>query len=85
MARVPEGGYRAEDVGPDVAFLLDRFDATYTRLLDLFETAWRRGGQASFWHAIETMFDLAETGRQLMQIPIRGGSETYGPCFRYRG
>ena len=64
--------------------VLDKFDATYTRLLDFFEGAWRRGGQASFWHAIETMFDLAETGRELMQIPVPDTAEHYGPCFRYR-
>ena len=85
MAAVPAGGYQAADVSPDVAFLLDRFDATYTKLLDFFETSWRRGGQASFWHAIETMFDLAEVGRRLMQIPLPGGQGTFGPCFRYRG
>jgi hypothetical protein len=85
MAKVPAGGYRADDVAPEVAFLLDRFDATYTRLLDFFEGAWQRGGQASFWHAIETMFDLEGTGRQLMQIPIPGTDTTYGPCFRYQG
>ena len=84
MAKVPAGGYRADDVTPEVAFLLDRFDATYTKLLDFLEGAWRRGGQASFWHAIETMFDLADTGRELMQIPLPSGQGTYGPCFRYR-
>lgn len=83
MAAVPAGGYQADDVTSEVAYLLERFDVTYTRLLNLFEGAWRQGGQASFWHAIETMFDLAETGRKLMQIEIPGGEGTYGPCFRY--
>ena len=44
---------------PEARRLLRGFNVTYSRLLDLLQAAWRsRGGQAQFWHAIETMFDL---------------------------
>ena len=82
MAVVPEGGYRAEDVTPEVARLLSSFDQLYSYLIHLLESAWGTGGQAAMWRAIETMFALEKTALPLMKIPIPGGKGNYGPCFR---
>ena len=85
MAVVPKGGYPAAAVPTEVAQLLEQSDVAYSRMLDLLQDCWRRGGQASFVHAIEAMFELQKSSRALMQIPIPGGGgATYGPCFRYR-
>jgi hypothetical protein len=90
MGAVPAGGYRADEVPAPVAALLQEFDASYTRLLDLLQATWEHGDQAALVRGIDTMFSLAETGRALMQIPRpgkgeRGARRTYGPCFRYLG
>jgi hypothetical protein len=88
MAPVPAGGYLADEVAPPVAQLLRQFDLTYTRLLDLLQATWEHGDQGSLVRGIDTMFALADTGRELMQIPrpTRGRSlGNYGPCFRYLG
>ncbi len=85
MAVVPEGGYRQEDVSADVWHHLDQFDEAYTRMVDLLQGAWTRGGQACFVHAIEEMFNLEKHAKILMQVKIPGeGGKTYGPCFRYK-
>src|SRR5205807_3319486 len=84
MAVVPTGGYRQKDVSVDVWHHLERFDGSYTRMADLLQDAWSRGGQACFVHAIEEMFNLEKHAKALMQIKIpAGGGKTYGPCFRY--
>lgn len=82
VAPVPEGGYRKEDVSPEVWDLTQRFDQVYSRLIKLLESAWGEGGQAALWRAIETMFDLETSALPLMRIPIPGGSGNYGPSFR---
>ncbi len=85
MAPTPEGGYLQKDVSETVWWHLDEFDKTYTRLLELLQGTWTRGGQASFVHAIDTMFELEKYARPLMQMPIPGqDGATYGPCFRYQ-
>jgi hypothetical protein len=85
MAVIPKGGYRKKDVSADVWYHLEQFDEAYTRMMDLLQSAWMRGGQASFLHAIEDMFKLEQQARILMQINIPGGrGATYGPCFRYK-
>jgi hypothetical protein len=85
MAPVPAGGYTDEVVAdPEVRRLVRGFNATYSKLLDLLQAAWsQRGGQAQFWHAIETMFALEQYARPLMQIPRPDGAGSYGPDFRY--
>ncbi len=82
MAVVPAGGYRQEEVTPEVWALLDGFDRLYSKLIDLLQSAWGKGGQAAMWQAIDLMFSLEKTARPLMQIPIPGGQGNYGPCFR---
>ncbi len=85
MAPVPKGGYLQQDVSDTVWWHLDQFDKTYTRLLTLLQGTWTRGGQASFVHAIDTMFELEKYARPLMAMPIPGqDGATYGPCFRYQ-
>lgn len=82
MAEVPEGGYRADEVSQEVGDLLLGFDRTYSRAIQLLESAWGEGGQGAMWRAIELMFELEKTARPLMQIPIPNGRGNYGPCFR---
>jgi hypothetical protein len=84
VAPVPAGGYREEEVHPDVALLLRQFDHAYTNLLDELQHAWQGGGQAAMWRAIPWMFALKEPARGLMAITIPGTQQTYGPNFRYR-
>lgn len=85
MGSVPEGGYTDLVVSdPEVRRLVRGFNATYSKLLDFLQAAWsKRGGQAMFWHAIETMFALESYARPLMQIPRPDGAGNYGPDFRY--
>lgn len=84
MAAVPAGGYLKEDVSDEVWHYLEKFDNTYSKLLDLLQSAWTVGGQASLIHAYDVMFDLEWSARPLMdtRLPF-GGGLTYGPCWRY--
>lgn len=83
MAPIPAGGYDPATVTPEVGRLLRGFDETYTKLLQLLQGTWTRGGQGRFVNAIGTMFQLEATARPLMQIPLPDGSGLhYGPCFR---
>jgi hypothetical protein len=86
MGVVPNGGYVKAKVSDEVWCHLARFDAAYSTLLDSLQEVWTRdGGQASFWRAIPSMFELEKHARALMQIEIKGDKDkkTYGPCFRY--
>lgn len=84
MAVLPAGGYRRGDVTPKVWQLMERFDHTYSHVLDLLQSVWEADdSQAAFWRAIEHMFSLQETALPLMQTPIPNGKGNYGPCFRY--
>ncbi len=88
MGSVPKGGYRQADVTPEVWHLIDKFDDTFTSLLDQIQKAWTEpGGQAYFIRAIATMFELERYAKPLMRIPIPKDKHgrTYGPCFRYKG
>jgi hypothetical protein len=83
VAPVPAGGYRYDEVAPEVAALLRLFDRAYTNLLDRLQSAWDGGGQAAFWQAVELMFSLEAPARALMKITIPGTELAYGPNFRY--
>jgi hypothetical protein len=85
MAPVPPGGYQEGDVSAEVWHYLDTFDNTYSKLLDLLQSAWTVGGQASLVHAYDVMFDLEWSAKPLMdtRLPFGGGA-TYGPCWRYK-
>jgi hypothetical protein len=83
VAPVPAGGYRDGDVVADVAGQLRAFDEAYTHLLDELQGAWGAAGQGALWRALEWMFCLRDRARALMEVPIPGTKQTYGPCFRY--
>ena len=85
VGTVPAGGWRDEQMpNPDVRHLVRSFNLTYSKLLDLLQAAWdTRGGQASFLHAIETMFALEKYAKPLMQMPRPDGEGNYAPDFRY--
>ncbi len=84
VGQAPAGGYTDDVVeDSDVRHLMRGFNLTYSRLLDLLDTVWKTdGGQANFWHAIETMFELEQFSLPLMQI-ARPDGKHYGPDFRY--
>jgi len=85
VARVPAGGYRYDEVAPQVAQSLREFDLAYSQLLDDLHGAWNGGGQASLLRAIEGMFSLMPPARALMACEIPGTMPVahYGPNFRY--
>jgi hypothetical protein len=72
-------------VAPEVAALLHAFDDAYTHMLDELQSAWETGGQPALWRALEWMFSLRDHARALMEVPIPGTEQRYGPCFRYLG
>jgi hypothetical protein len=87
VAQVPAGGYRYDEVLPEVAAPLRQFDRAYAHLLDHLQSAWEGGGQGALWRAVEGMFALQAPARALMAIAIPGTRPalTYGPNFRYLG
>ncbi|AUP79775.1 ferritin-like domain-containing protein [Flavivirga eckloniae] len=85
IARVPKGGYKQEEVSPEVWHLINSFDEVYTDLVKFLEDAWAINGrgQAALVNAIEVMFKLEKFALPLMQIPIPDKEGLhYGPCFR---
>jgi hypothetical protein len=79
MARVPDGGW----VRPSepVQRLLDRFDTTYTTVLDSLDAAWAGGGNRALGAAVHAMRALEEPAVRLMETAIPGTRSTYGPQF----
>lgn len=83
MAMVPAGGW---DRPPAVARrLLDDFDTTYTAVLEALDTAWGEGDPHSLRTAVRRMRRLETPAVELMEMPVTGAKETYGPQFRPRG
>lgn len=84
IARVPKGGYQQDKVSQEVWHLTHGFDEAYTQLVQLLEDAWAINGrgQAALVNAIEVMFKLEKFALPLMQIPIPGQTQNYGPSFR---
>lgn len=84
VAAVPAGGYLQADVSPDVWHHMDKFDKTYSKLLDALQSAWTVGGQAELVCAYSIMFDLEQSAKPLMQTKLPfGGGKTYAPSWRY--
>jgi hypothetical protein len=81
MASVPKGGYRQDQVAPDVWSDLQKFDKTYWKLLQHLQNAWGSGGQGSLVHSFDVMFELERIAKRLVQVPRRAGGGNYGPCF----
>lgn len=79
MAVVPAGGWK--DPSPDVAQLLNGFDATYHDVLNSLETAWSGGGARSLGAAVHAMRGLEPSAVELMETAIPDTSSTYGPQF----
>ncbi|HEY6342995.1 MAG TPA: ferritin-like protein [Bryobacteraceae bacterium] len=85
VAKLPKGGYDRDRVTGAVLHLMDRFDATFTRMVDDIQATWTGGDQAALWRAIQEMFDLQEIGLALMKTPRCDGKGNYVPRWRYLG
>lgn len=81
---VPPGGYRQQDVPPAAWSLIAACDTAYTTMLNQIATAWQEGREDMLGAAVQSMFDLAFSGVELMKISKPSGSGNYGPCFRLR-
>ncbi|MCH0565898.1 ferritin-like protein [Streptomyces sp. MUM 2J] len=82
MSMVPAGGW---DRPPAAAQrLLEDFDSTYTTVLEALDTAWEEGDPDSLMTAVRRMRRLEAPAVDLMEMPIAGTEETYGPQFRPR-
>jgi rubrerythrin len=79
MAQVPAGGWPSPPT--PVQQFLDRFDTTYTTLVDSLDAAWGDGGPRSLVTAIHAMRALEEPAVRLMETEIPGTQSTYGPQF----
>jgi len=79
MARVPIGGWSRPSA--PVRQLLDRFDSTYTTVLNSLDAAWADGGPRALGTAIHAMRALEEPAVRLMETRIPGTRSTYGPQF----
>ncbi|MBV2356701.1 ferritin-like protein [Streptomyces sp. J2-1] len=82
MSKVPAGGWDRPPA--EVRRLLDDFDGTYTTVLEALDTAWAEGDPEALRTAVQRMRRLETPAVALMEIPIAGTAETYGPCFRVR-
>ncbi|MEV4443768.1 ferritin-like protein [Streptomyces sp. NPDC049577] len=86
MATVPKGGW---DNGPSpvdasTRQLLDTFNRRYSLMLCDLQSAWMTGTTQPLGQAVGQMVQLKALARQLMHVPLPGGSgKTYGPEFRY--
>jgi len=86
VATIPAGGYQKNEVSPGVWELLEKFDETYTEVIDLLHAAWNEtAGQDKLVRAVEVMFSLQKYAIPLMKIPVACGTgKNYGPCFRIK-
>ena len=91
MAKVPEGGYQADQIIDDgtdkkkkVMDALNEFDKSYSKMMNQLQEAWTTNPGA-LGVAVGTMFSLRDSAQKLMAIPILEDESTgtYGPCFRY--
>ncbi|MFO1095869.1 MAG: ferritin-like protein [Planctomycetaceae bacterium] len=77
MAPVPDGGYAKSR----------KFDGQYSDLLRALQAAWSAAdaatGNQKLQDAINSMYDLADPARTLMQSPIPGGAGNFGPSFQF--
>ncbi|MER8029985.1 ferritin-like protein [Streptomyces bauhiniae] len=83
MGRVPAGGWKNPPA--EARRLLDAFDDTYAGVLESLDTAWAEGDRHSLRTAVRGMRRLQTPAEELMELPIDGTRETYGPQFRPRG
>ncbi|WP_307791082.1 ferritin-like domain-containing protein [Streptomyces actuosus] len=83
MSVVPAGGW--DEPPAEARRLLDAFDSTYTAVLDALDTAWAEGDPRSLMTAVRHMRRLEGPAVDLMEMPLAGTEETYGPQFRPLG
>ncbi|MGH9277327.1 MAG: ferritin-like domain-containing protein [Acidimicrobiales bacterium] len=83
MAPVPAGGW--PNPSAEVKALLDRFDRTFSSLLNHLQRAWGHGDSDALDSAVANMRFLRGPASDLMEIPLPGGGGNYGPQFRYLG
>jgi hypothetical protein len=83
VADLPPGGYDLDRVTGAVIHLLDQFDQSYTRLVDVLQQTWDTGDQAAFLRSIEEMFQMQEYALSLMKTPRYDGKGNYVPRWRY--
>ena len=84
MADIPVGGYQRADVADPATWdLIATFDDQYSQMLRALQSAWQQGDPVLLRQAIGLMLAMGDTGAKLVQIPIPGRGENYGPCFRY--
>lgn len=65
-----------------IRWLSGEFNRLYSELLDLLEQSWGEGGHRAFLGALERMFGMRETAREMIRTPGPGGVG-YAPEFRY--
>jgi hypothetical protein len=74
MAVVPEGGYPSLDRSR-------KFDRNYTNMIGKLQDAWDSGDSALLEESFAQMHSLTGLAIGLMNTPIPGGTEHYGPSF----
>ena len=80
MARVPAGGWHRPPT--PVRRRLIEFNTAYTAVLDTLDMAWDSDGPGSLDVAVRAMRRMETPALELMEIPIPGTDQTYGPSFR---
>jgi hypothetical protein len=83
VADLPRGGYDLDRVTGAVIHLLDKFDESFTRLVDILQETWDKGDHAAFLRSIEEMFQMQEYALSLMKTPRYDGKGNYVPRWRY--
>lgn len=74
------GDYRAH---PEIAALSERFNATWSALLDGLDAAFN-GDKARLAGLVPLMYRLKEDAQRLMRVPLPGGNgEMAGPTWHY--
>jgi hypothetical protein len=81
LAPAPPDGY-GRAAPKEVRDASEKFDDTYSRMLQCLEGSWSKGGEKSFAKAIDLMFDLGPLARSIMQIETPDHLR-YCPTFRY--
>jgi Ferritin-like len=85
MADIPSGGYPAGTLPQNVADLIKQFNDNYKSVLQLLESAWKKGGkggQDDLTSAEILMDGLGSYAVDLMKISIGQNAGNYGPTFQ---
>jgi rubrerythrin len=85
MADIPSGGYPMDRLPQEVADLIKKFNDDYKSLLELLQSAWKKGekeGQSDLTSAEILMDGLGSNAVDLMKISIGPNEGNYGPTFQ---